>query len=230
MGCSVRLKWLDCVIIISAILSAMLYPQRRSLRILLMNQKSTLNITGQANASFLIFNRNPKAASQTIWRLLDKLQFPNNFTSAHDSLEVKKVAKGEKNYLVKEEQKLYVEMFMDESKKLPYSYCKHINFLNFEEFGFQNPIYINFVREPVEKAISWYYYKRQNWYLLGADAKVLKEGKPFEDPALLKMTFEDCVHQRLPECIFDIGSSVHYGPNGGNHISQVGLENDPFGL
>ena len=96
MGCSVRLKWLDCVIIISAIMSTMLYPQRRSLRILLMNQKSTLNITSQANASFLIFNRNPKAASQTICRLLDKLHFPNNFTSVH---EVTKLAKGEKNYL-----------------------------------------------------------------------------------------------------------------------------------
>ena len=206
MGCSVRLKWLDCVIIISAIMSAMLYPQRRSLRILLMNQKSTLNITSQANASFLIFNRNPKAASQTICRLLDKLQFPNNFTSVH---EVTKLAKGEKNYLGREEQKFYIEMIMNKSKKLPYSYCKHINFLNFEEFGLQNPIYINFVREPVEKAISWYYYKRQNY---------------------LKMSFEDCVHQRLPECIFDIGSSVHYGPNGGNHISQVCLENDHFGV
>ena len=220
MGCSVKLKWLDCIIIISAVISAMLYPQRRSLRILLMNQKNTLNITSQANTSFLIFNRNPKAASQTIWKLLDKLQNPNHFYSSHDSFEVKKLVKGEKVYLPKEEQEIYINMFMDESRQVPYTYSKHINFINFQEFGLQNPIYINFVREPVDKVISWYYYRRQNWYMLES-TDALKEGSPFEFPALLKMTFEDCVHQRLPECTFDIGSSIHYGPNGGNHISQV---------
>ena len=31
----------------------------------------------------------------------------------------------------------------------PYSYVKHINFINFEEFGRTNPIYINFVRHPI---------------------------------------------------------------------------------
>ena len=31
----------------------------------------------------------------------------------------------------------------------PYSYVKHINFINFEEFGLTNPIYINFVRHPI---------------------------------------------------------------------------------
>ena len=223
MGCSVRLKWLDCIIIISAVISAMLYPQRRSLRILLMNQKNTLNITSQANTSFLIFNRNPKAASQTIWKLLDKLQYPNHFYSSHDSFEVKKLIKGEKVYLPKEEQEIYIKMFMDESRQVPYTYSKHINFINFQEFGLQNPIYINFVRVPVDKVISWYYYRRQNWYMFES-TDALKEGSPFEFPALLKMTFEDCVHQSLPECTFDIGSSIHYGPNGGNHISQVSVK------
>ena len=31
----------------------------------------------------------------------------------------------------------------------PYSYVKHINFINFEEFGRTNPIYINFDRHPI---------------------------------------------------------------------------------
>ena len=46
----------------------------------------------------------------------------------------------------------------------PLSYVKHVNFLNFEEFGRKNPIYINMVRHPVERVISWYYYIRQSWY------------------------------------------------------------------
>ena len=51
----------------------------------------------------------------------------------------------------------------------PLSYVKHVNFLNFEEFGRKNPIYINMVRHPVERIISWYYYIRQNWYQLKGD-------------------------------------------------------------
>ena len=215
-----KIKPLDCIIILSAIFSAMLYPQRRSLRILLMNETQTLNITNRLNSSFLFFNRNPKAASQTIWTLLNKLQYPNHFHSHHASPEQKKLNQGENVYFSKFEQEDYVKLLTNESLKTPFTYNKHINFINFEDFGHQNPIYINFVREPVEKVISWYYYKRQSWYQF-QDEETLKDGLPYESPALLKMTFEDCVEQKLPECNFDIRSSVHWGPNGGNHISQV---------
>ena len=41
-------------------------------------------------------------------------------------------------------------MWTDEGNlTMPYSYVKHINFINFEEFGLTNPIYINFVRHPI---------------------------------------------------------------------------------
>ena len=215
-----KIKLIDCVIIVCAIFSAMLYPQRRSLRVLLMNETQTLNITSKLNTSFLIFNRNPKAASQTIWTLLNNLQYPNNFHSHHASPEFKNINQGENVYLTKVGQEEYVKLLKNDSIKTPFTYNKHINFINFEDFGYQNPIYINFVREPVEKVISWYYYKRQNWYQF-ENEDTLKDGLPYESPALLKMSFEDCVTQKLPECVFDIGSSIHWGPNGGNHISQV---------
>jgi len=43
---------------------------------------------------------------------------------------------------------------------------KHQHFLNFSEFdpSLQSPIYINFVRDPVERVISWYYYVRSFYH------------------------------------------------------------------
>jgi len=41
------------------------------------------------------------------------------------------------------------------------SYSKHISFIDFRSHGFDfQPIYVNFVREPVQRIISWYYYIR----------------------------------------------------------------------
>jgi hypothetical protein len=50
-----------------------------------------LNNTNNADQSGLIFNRNPKCGSETMWALLDKLAVHNNFTSYSDSKEVKEV-------------------------------------------------------------------------------------------------------------------------------------------
>ena len=42
----------------------------------------------------------------------------------------------------------------------PFAFLKHQNFFNFSEFGYKSPIYMNFVRHPVERIISWHYYIR----------------------------------------------------------------------
>ena len=33
-------------------------------------------------------------------------------------------------------------------------------------FGLPMPIYVNMVRDPVERVISWYYYVRAPWYFV----------------------------------------------------------------
>ena len=52
----------------------------------------------------------------------------------------------------------------------PFAFLKHQNFLDFDEAGLDFPIYMNFVRHPVERIISWYYYVRAPWYLLEEDS------------------------------------------------------------
>lgn len=47
----------------------------------------------------------------------------------------------------------------------PVAYYKHMHFINFEDYGRINPIYVNLVRDPVERVISWYYYIRSAAYM-----------------------------------------------------------------
>jgi hypothetical protein len=89
----------------------------------------------------------------------------NNFFSYSDSPEVKKARGSENVFMDFGERKTYVDMLQhDGNVTAPFSYVKHMNFLNFEEFNQTNVIYINFVRHPIDRVISWYYYIRQGWY------------------------------------------------------------------
>merc|ERR1719400_375185 len=107
--------------------------------------------------------------------------------SFSDSQEAKRIRGNENTFLENpDSRKYYVNMLLENSfseelnmtLSAPFSYVKHLNFLNFEEFNQTNPIYINMVRHPVERVISWYYYARQNWYQFDYD--------PVKDETILK--------------------------------------------
>ena len=67
---------------------------------------------------------------------------------------------------------------------LPGSYTKHISYLDFDYFNeltkmpqvqdilenktfkYKRPIFVNMVREPINRVISWYYYVRAPWYFV----------------------------------------------------------------
>ena len=143
-----------------------------------------------------------------------------------DSPELKK-KRGENPYLpLKEERLKYVNGILvheEVNTTLPVTYTKHMNFLNFEEFNYTNPIYINMVRHPVERVISWYYYIRQGWYIL--DFNEVEKNFEFADrkmhtPKWFKVSFEECFTQKLPECSYPIGQD-----HTSAHTSQVMLIN-----
>ena len=82
---------------------------------------------------------------------------------------MKKERGSENTWLNYEDRKTYALMLYNDTGvtnlTVPFSYVKHLNFLNFEEFNITNPIWVNMVRHPVERVVSWFYYTRQAWYL-----------------------------------------------------------------
>ena len=47
-----------------------------------------------------------------------------------------------------------------QKRGMPLALHYHVNWFDFSEAQQQQPTYINFVRHPVERLISWYYYCR----------------------------------------------------------------------
>ena len=77
-----------------------------------------------------------------------------------------------------------------------------MNFLDTTEFNATNPIYINMVRHPIKRVISWYYYVRSARYLSN-------EGlRDDQRPSLneMKITYEECVLRKNKECYYPTGN------------------------
>jgi len=118
-----------------------------------------LNNTRKAKKEILFFNRVPKVGSQTTMELLKSLSIKNNFHYHKDRTQKVETIKLTYN----EEKKLsnLVGAFQPASV-----YVKHVCFTNFTKFNLDMPIYVNMVRDPVERVISWYYYVRAPWYFV----------------------------------------------------------------
>lgn len=100
-----------------------------------------------------------------------------------------------------------------------FSFSFIINFLtglSFNRFNLPQPIYMNVVRDPVERVISWYYYVRAPWYYV--ERKQIFPDLPLPDPEWLKKDFESCVLNGDRECRY-IEGEYHEGI--GDHRRQT---------
>nr|CAD7464524.1 unnamed protein product [Timema tahoe] len=77
------------------------------------------------------------------------------------------------------------------------------------------PIYVNLVRDPVERVISWYYYVRAPWYYV--ERKQAFPDIALPDPLWLKKDFETCVLRGDRECRY-LEGETHEGI--GDHRRQ----------
>jgi hypothetical protein len=69
----VKIQLVDVILVMSAIAFGYLYSDYRGLHSHLAEEANSLNNTQFANQSGMIFNRVPKAGSETIWGLIDLL-------------------------------------------------------------------------------------------------------------------------------------------------------------
>lgn len=83
-------------------------------------------------------------------------------------------------------------------------------------FNLPQPIYMNVVRDPVERVISWYYYVRAPWYYV--ERKQIFPDLPLPDPEWLKKDFETCVLAGDRECRY-VEGEFHEGI--GDHRRQT---------
>ncbi|KAG1649448.1 Heparan sulfate 2-O-sulfotransferase 1 [Nymphon striatum] len=99
----------------------------------------------------LIYNRVPKCGSTTFQQLFSNLTIRNGFI--HISSEIV-----DRRYVNTTEQMKFV--YMIKSMPGPVSFDRHINYINFTKFNETQPIYINVVREPIDRLMSSFYYKK----------------------------------------------------------------------
>ncbi len=160
--------------------------------------------------------------------LVIRLAVSNNFLSTSDSHDAKVQRGSENTWMSNETQREYIRMLYEQANiTTDFVYIKHMNFVDFGRFGYATPIYVNLVRHPIERVVSWYYYIRQGWYNVRKDEQTNQTSLRPEglagrgDINGLKSTFEDCLIKNKPECTYRPGQSCHYSPYGGSHYSQV---------
>ncbi|KAI9581444.1 hypothetical protein GQX74_012769 [Glossina fuscipes] len=158
-----------------------------------------LNNTRKAKMELVFFNRVPKVGSQTFMELLRRLSERNNFQFNRDA-----VQKVETIRLAEDQQQEMAEVISD--LPVPSVFIKHVCYTNFSKFNLPIPIYINVVRDPVERVISWFYYVRAPWYFV--ERKAAFPDLPLPHPGWLKKDFETCVLSGDQECTYTQGVSV----------------------
>lgn len=85
-------------------------------------------------------------------------------------------------------------------------YIEHCNWLNFRRYQLKMPIYVNLVRDPVERMVSWYYYVRSSYrnaifFRKNPNATIKSE-------SWYKKNYNDCVRSGDPECQYVPGSVI----------------------
>ena len=73
--------FVDLISIISALIIAYLLSDYSKLKENISIEANLLNNTRFSNQSVVVFNRVPKAGSEMLWTLIDKIQFINKFNS-----------------------------------------------------------------------------------------------------------------------------------------------------
>ncbi|XP_070572977.1 uronyl 2-sulfotransferase-like [Ptychodera flava] len=143
-----------------------------------------VNSTKLEPENLIFYNKVGKCGSRTMVYLLRELARRNKFHATGDNMEPKM-----QRILPENEQKEIVERVS--SLPQPATFYRHINFIDFERFGFENPTYINIVRRPLSRQVSYYYFRRFG------DGK--NSTKHFTRDTKYE-TFDDCVLRDRPEC------------------------------
>ncbi|XP_077996011.1 uronyl 2-sulfotransferase-like [Glandiceps talaboti] len=148
--------------------------------------------TSRSTNDLVFYNKVGKCGSRSLVYLLRLLSARNGFTAAGENKTPNVTI-----YLTLDQQSVLVQRISDLSR--PATFYRHTHFIDFTRFGYENPIYINIVRQPLSRLISDYYFRRFG------DEKKSKDN--FKRTSMLYQTFDECVLRNRVECK---GDSIFY--------------------
>lgn len=149
-----------------------------------------LNNTRNAELDVLFFNRAAKVGSEALLELFNALaEYNDELIMERSGLHV-----NTQRQMTKPERRETAEFVagLDDGTV----YIRHINWLDFDEFDLPKPIYINMVRDPVERVISWFYYVRGSYKNAIEYRKA--PNKKIKPESWYKKNFNDCVRSGDP--------------------------------
>ena len=164
------------------------------------------------SSRLVMFNRVPKAGSQSLIKLMVELGPRLGYTVTVDqrTVEVYNSPPWEQLQLAETVSTL----------TQPTVWVRHYNFLDFDSLGLAAPSWINMVRDPVERVISNFYYRRAGWNIV--ERKLAFPHEPLPDPAFLRRDFESCVLEGDPECSY-LEDNLDTAWETGDHRRQMML-------
>ncbi|XP_053650674.2 uncharacterized protein [Cherax quadricarinatus] len=158
------------------------------------NTRGTYNVT-PTDATILVYNRIPKCASSTMQTIIRRLSRHLGFDHVSSLIY-------DKRQLSQDDQEQLIENLTSSVKGTPshaLSYDRHIYYTNFTALNAGRPVYINIIRDPVERFISSFYYRRSE----ERRNRILARGYPtLFSPSWVNRTVEQCVMHHDAECLF----------------------------
>ncbi|XP_030570086.1 heparan sulfate 2-O-sulfotransferase pipe-like [Drosophila novamexicana] len=149
-----------------------------------------LNNTAKAEMDRLFFTRCAKVGSESLMEFMENLQQINDFEV--DRLGLKKSVR---QLSPRQQAERADHIYNSEPGTV---YIEHTSWIDFNAFNLPKPIYINLVRDPVERVISWYYYVRNSY--LNAIFYRKNPMATLKPTAWFKKDFNECVRSGDPEC------------------------------
>ncbi|RZF37545.1 hypothetical protein LSTR_LSTR008583 [Laodelphax striatellus] len=152
-----------------------------------VNQKQALrNNSFLHDDAIIVYNRVPKTASTSFVNIAYDLCKRNGFNVLHLNIT------GNLHIMSLADQARFIWNVTHWDVKKPAFYHGHVGFIDFQRFGStQRPIYINLLRRPLDRLVSYYYFLR-----FGDNYRPHLVRRKHGD----KMTFDECVEQDLPDC------------------------------